>query len=203
MPLRGISVPALALAAGGGVAVYAATKGVGLASGLRALLGNAPFPAGEDLTVLDTGNGDQVVSTGLLPNNSVAATAMGYRGQGHVYRWGGGSPNGWDCSGFCNWVLCHDLGLAIPGYAGGTFTGKAHGPVTGQWAIWSGCRNIPRDQLAAGDVVVWPLGHMGIAIDNTQMINCPGPNGTPAPIVGRVDAVRRGPLLCRRLLGRR
>jgi len=209
MVLRGISVPALALAGVGGVVVYAATKGVGLASGFRTLLGGQQLPAGEDLGVVAgdaAAGGQEVIAQGLspaAPNNAIAAAALGYRGAGHVYRWGGGSPRGWDCSGFCNWVLCHDLGLAIPGYAGGKFTGASHGPVTGQWAIWSGCSNIPRDQLAAGDLVVWPFGHMGIAIDNTQMINCPGPNGTPAPIISRINGAKAGPLLCRRLNGRR
>jgi len=193
---RGISVPALALAAGGGVAVYAAIKGVGLASGLRSLLGGHTLPPGEDLTV------NAATGTAAASNSPVAAAASQYVG-GHVYRWGGGSPSGWDCSGFVNWVVCHDLGLAIPGYGGGTFDGSSHGPVTGQWAVWSGAQTIPRDQVEAGDLVVWPMAHMGIAVDGQQMVNCPGPNGTPAPVLGRIDGAAFGPLVCRRLIGRR
>ena len=193
---RGISVTAVALAGAGGVAVYAATKGVGLASGFRSLLSGQPLPQGEDLTLTST------PSTAAGSNSSVVAAASKYLDSGTLYRWGGGSPRGWDCSGFTNWVLCHDLGLDIPGYRGGTFDGSAHGPVTGQWAIWSGAVTIPRDQVDAGDLVVWPLFHMGIAVSNTEMINAPGPNGTPAPVLGHIDGAAGGPLVCRRLLTR-
>lgn len=203
MAAQGISTPAVALAAAGAVTVWAATKGIGLASGFRSLLGGQiPTPGADaDLTVSVTeGAGGEL---GALGNSPVGAAAARYVGGGHLYRWGGGSPTGWDCSGFSNWVIGHDLGLAIPGYAGGKFTGSGHGPVTGQWAIWSGCATISRDQVEAGDLVIWPLFHMGIAADNQQMINAPGPNGTPAPIVSRIDGAAGGPLVCRRLLGRR
>lgn len=191
-----INTTAVALAAAGAVTVWAATKGVGLASGFRGLLAGHTLPAGDDLslTVDETAGGGAGGS-----NNAIAATASQYVNAGHLYRWGGGSPNGWDCSGFVNWVLCHDLGLAIPGYAGGTFDGRAHGPVTGQWAVWSGATTIPRDQVDAGDLVVWPLFHMGIAIDNQRMVACPGPNGTPAPVFSHIDGAASGPLVCRRL----
>jgi peptidoglycan DL-endopeptidase CwlO len=211
---RGISVPAVAIAGAGGVAVWAAVKGVGAGSGFRAILAGRTLPPGEDLTVTvaeqtgsaiaDTGAPGVGTAAGVAAsNNAISNAGMRYVGQGHVYRWGGGSPAGWDCSGFSNWVICHDLGLAIPGYAGGTFTGGAHGPVTMQWAGWSGCQTIPRDQVQAGDLVVWPLFHMGIAISNSHMVNAPGPNGTPAPVVGTIDGAARGPLVCRRLIGRR
>ena len=210
MAARGVSLPAVALAGAGAVTVWAAMKGVGLASGFRALLAGHTLPAGEDLTVGEAiggavgGAAGQVAGIAAAANNAIAGAGLRYAGAGHVYRWGGGNPDrGWDCSGFTNYVLCHDLGLAIPGYGGGAFTGSSHGPVTAQWAIWSGCQSIPREQLDAGDLVVWPARHMGIALDGQTMVHAPGPNGTPAPIIGRIDGSARGPMLCRRLLGRR
>lgn len=210
MAPREIGVPAVALALAGAVTVWAAVKGVGLASGFRSLLGGHPLGPGEDLAVTAVTAAGTAAATGVgeaagivLSNNAITAAASKYLDSGHVYRWGGGNPNGWDCSGFVNYVLCHDLGMAIPGYAGGAFNGSSHGPVTGQWAIWSGAQSITRDQVDAGDLVVWPAFHMGIAMDNQQMINCPGPNGTPAPVIGRIDGAASGPLVCRRLLGRR
>jgi cell wall-associated NlpC family hydrolase len=194
----GISTGAVLLAGAGGVAVWAAVKGVSLGSGLRTLLSGHTLPAGEDLVLTAT---TPAGPPAIASNSAIVAAASRYLGTGSVYRWGGASPRGWDCSGFVNWTLNHDLGLAIPGYAPGTFTGSGHGPVTAQWAIWSGAVNIPRAQLAAGDLVVWPAVHMGIAIDNTHMINAPGPNGTPAPVISRIDGAAHGPLLCRRLKG--
>ncbi len=208
MAVRDISVPALGIAAAGAVTVWAATKGVGLASGFRALLAGHTLPTGEDLTTqltaaVDPGTAGDGGGGGELAVNGITAAALRYVGSGSTYRWGGGNPTGWDCSGYTNWVVCHDLGMAIPGYAGGSFTGTGHGPVTGQWAIWSGCQTIDRSEVGAGDLVIWPLFHMGIALDNQRMVNAPGPNGTPAPVTGRIDGAASGPLVCRRLLGRR
>jgi cell wall-associated NlpC family hydrolase len=75
--------------------------------------------------------------------------------------------------------------------------------VTGQWALWSGCQNISRDQVQAGDLIVWPMRHMGIAVNNQQLVHAPGPNGTPAPVLGSVDGRRLGLVVYRRLTGRR
>src|SRR5437762_2563898 len=113
----GISTGAVLLAGAGGVAVWAAVKGVGLGSGLRTLLSGHTLPAGEDLALTAT-----TIPGGPLPaasDSSIVAAASRYLGTGSVYRWGGASPRGWDCSGFCNWTLNHDLGRAIPGYSPG------------------------------------------------------------------------------------
>jgi peptidoglycan DL-endopeptidase CwlO len=197
---RSISAGAVALAGLGGLAVWAAMKGVELGSGVRAVLSGQPLPAGDSL-IIDTSNWAKAGRAIGAGNGSIAGTAGQYIGAGHKYRWGGGSPDGWDCSGFVNWVLCHDLGMAIPGYTGGSFDGRAHGPVTAQWALWSGASSIPRAQVGPGDLCIWPLFHMGIAADNGTMINAPGPNGTPAPILSQIDGAARGPLVCRRLTG--
>lgn len=203
MPGR-ISTTAVVLAAAGAATTWAAVKGVGLASGFRSLLTGHTLPAGEDLIVSGAGQtvegvANGIVGSGAYSNSPVASTASQYLNAGHVYRWGGGNPNGWDCSGFCNWVIGHDLGWPIPGYSNG-FDGKAHGPVTGQWALWSGAFTVPRDQAQAGDLAIWPAFHMGIVTTATQMVACPGPNGTPAPVVSRIDGAASGPLLIRRIL---
>lgn len=98
----------------------------------------------------------------MADGNAIAA-----RGKHYVHRvpyaWGGGSPRGWDCSGFVNYVLCHDLGYNIPGYRGNSFTGAQHGPNTTVWLGWSGVREIARARTNRGTIVIWPT-HMGIAV---------------------------------------
>lgn len=216
--VRSIPVPALLFASAGAAVIYLGIKGISLSSGLRSILGGkvpAPPPGGPlaGLEVEGVGasissalgavgfatRGAQAAAVGAAP---VAAAAVRYQGSGAKYRWGGASPTkGWDCSGFVNYVVCHDLGRAIPGHKGGTFTGKSHGPTTHVWAVWTGATTIRRADVGPGDLLVWPAFHMGIAVSNTQMINCPGPNGTPAPILSNIDGGGTGILVCRRLKG--
>lgn len=191
---RGVSAPAVLAAGVGVVAVYAGMTGTGLADSFRHFITGTAPTVGHDAGRVDFF--PDAPSAGLT--GGVAAAAQAYVGAGHVYRYGGASPAGWDCSGFVNWVVGHDLNLPIIGYPHGGFTGRNHGPVTGQWYIWPGCVTIARSSVQPGDIMVWP-GHMGIAISNTEMVSCPGPNGTPAPVVGRIDGGARGPLACRRL----
>lgn len=197
MAIRGISTPALALAGAGGLIVWLAIEGVGVSSGIRSILGGkVPAAVGPVATQIGMEAANLVAGAG----SAVSADAMQYLGSGAKYRYGGGNPTtGWDCSGFVNYVVGHDLAQPIPGYAGGKFTGKTHGPVTGQWATTSLAQTIPRAQVQAGDLIVWPLFHMGIAIDNTTMINCPGPNGTAAPVLHEINTGHSGPFICRRL----
>lgn len=182
---KGVSTPAVVAAGAGALVLWSAMKGVSVTSGLRSLLtGKQPSTANVEpagglgiQTIGDTGgsSGGGSGATG----SAIADHAMSYVGQGHVYRWGGGSPSGWDCSGFCNWVIGHDLGASIPGHRDGRYSG--HGPTTLQWAVFG--QHVPSGQEQPGDLVVWPTQHMGIVSGGGQMINCPGPNGTPAPIV--------------------
>lgn len=112
--------------------------------------------------------------TGPAAGNPVAVDADRYVGLGYVY---GGAPatgrGHWDCSSFVNWVVGHDLGMAIPGYAAGKYTGAEHGPDTIAWAGWPGASHVASP--AAGDIVIWAGagtgGHMGIVTGPDQMIS--------------------------------
>jgi hypothetical protein len=104
---------------------------------------------------------------------SIASTALRY--QGVPYRFGGGNPGGWDCSGMIKWVLQHDLGLALPG---GTYADTAHGPVVIQYVRWRGAVTV-KAPGAAGDLAIWPgigaLGHIGIVLGPNKMISALNP----------------------------
>ena len=192
---QGVSTPAVAAAGVGALVLWAALKGVGVTGGLRSLLGGKqPVSTGSEAITGSSGSSGN--PAGISATGSAIANAgLKYLGSGSVYKWGGGTPQGWDCSGFCNYVIGHDLGAAIPGSPSGAYSG--HGPATMQWALFG--TSVPRSQVQAGDLVVWPLFHMGIAISGAQMVNCPGPNGTPAPIVSMFDGFLSGPVTYRRL----
>lgn len=86
------------------------------------------------------------------------------------YLWGGARPSGWDCSGACNYVICHDMGYDIPGYNGGTFSGDTHGPNTTIWLEWAGTVWVPRNSIRKGDLVIWPT-HMGIVLAADEYVS--------------------------------
>jgi len=129
---------------------------------------------------------------------AIANDALQYQGAGYV--WAGTPASGignWDCSSFCNWVIGHDESLAIPLYKAGKYTGTSHGPATGVWLVWTGAVTIDTKDAAAGDLAVWET-HMGIVINNTEMISALDPssgtqvttfaNGAP---FGEVMVIRR------------
>lgn len=178
--------------------IWAGIKGASITGGLRSLL-SGQQPTASQVNALSSSSASGASVSGNT-SSSLANAGLAYVGSGSVYKWGGGNPNGWDCSGFVNYVASHDLNMAIPGYRAGSFNGSSHGPVTSQWAIWNGAKNVPRAQVQAGDLIIWPAFHMGIAVSNTQFVNCPGPNGTPAPIVSSIDNTGiPGPRVCRRI----
>lgn len=116
----------------------------------------------------------------------IVADAMRYRGRPYV--WGV-----WDCSGMVNHVLSADLGLAIPGYRPGGFTGPRpgdHGPVVQDYAQWGGAVTVTSP--APGDLVIWWQpgapggGHIGIYTGGGRMISALDPQfGTlVTPVAG-------------------
>lgn len=139
------------------------------------------------------------VTTAGQVNGGIIGDALKYRGK-VPYRFGGANPNGWDCSGFVNYVLGHDLGLTLPGGIK-HFNGATHGPVVLSYVGWSGAVTVQAP--AAGDIVLWPGvgagGHMGIAISGTTLLSALDPalgtNETP------IMSTHSGKPVFRRVLG--
>lgn len=91
-------------------------------------------------------------------------TALGLRGA--PYRNGGSTPDGFDCSGFVQYVFgLH--GLAMPR------------ETREQFRLG---RSVGRDDLAAGDLVFFSTvapgaSHVGIALDHEQFVHAPSTRG--------------------------
>lgn len=194
---------ALAAAGAGALFMWSGIRGGGILPNLQNLIaGKPPSDTGANpiTPVITPGAGITVAGPSPI-GNAIASTALAY--QGHCYQFGGAPGTAgqgcWDCSSFANWVIGHDMAMAIPGYRAGTYSGTAHGPPTLAWLAWigSGVTRIPRSQLAAGDIACWQT-HMGIAISNTEMISAQTPqSGTQ---VSAIDGFIPGEVLfCLRL----
>jgi cell wall-associated NlpC family hydrolase len=83
--------------------------------------------------------------------------AIAYTGIGHPYLWGGTTPNGWDCSGFTQWVYAQ-AGISIP-----------------RTNAWNAMR--PTSTPSPGDLVMQNGGaHVGIYVGNGMMISALNPS---------------------------
>lgn len=134
-------------------------------------------PAERAATTANTAGGTVMVS-GLL------GTAMALMGT--PYRNGGSSPDGFDCSGFTQWVFARH-GVALPRETRKQFT--------------TGVR-VNRDAVAPGDLIFFSTvaagaSHVGIALDEDQFIHAPSARG-----VVRVER-RSSPYWQRRFVGAR
>jgi cell wall-associated NlpC family hydrolase len=163
-------IPGLPVAfiAAGGVLVWSGVENEPVTSVLRSLA-SGQAPAKGPAETFATPAAAAPSSSGNLGSGSgaqIAQDALSYAG--HCYGFGGApgtSGTGcWDCSSFVNWVVGHDMGLAIPFYKAGGYDGSAHGPPTGAWLAWTGCTTVQANgvsQAQAGDIVVG-VTHMGI-----------------------------------------
>lgn len=95
---------------------------------------------------------------------AISAFAQSFNGAPYVY--GGTSPQGWDCSGFVQYVLAH-FGITAPRTS------------EEQWA-WA--EHVPASQLAPGDLVFAQFpgdnsspGHVGIYIGGGNVISAQDP----------------------------
>jgi cell wall-associated NlpC family hydrolase len=178
MVLMPVKSSYLLFGAGGAVLLWSGFKGKKVTSAVRDLIsGRNPeaqplaYPIVTSSAAYAYGGGVAASPVGSVVGKGIAVDAEQYKGAGYV--WGGAPARGIgnrDCSSFANWVIGHDMGLAIPLYKAGTYTGNSHGPPTGVWLLWTGAFNIARRDAAAGDLAVWQT-HMGIVIDNNHMIS--------------------------------
>jgi cell wall-associated NlpC family hydrolase len=135
---------------------------------------------------------------GTIGGTAISTDALRYAG--HCYAFGGAARKGngcWDCSSFVNWVIGHDLNLAIPGVPAGKYDGSSHGPPVANWLTTPLCRGVTAPQ--PGDLAIWgPNAHMGVVIGGGKMISALNPAlGTR---VTDIAAAHTGVPVFRRLL---
>lgn len=138
---------------------------------------------GSGLTV--GGEAGSAVVGGTTLGKKIAETALQFKGVKYV--WGGTSPlTGWDCSGMVYYVL-NKCGIKVARLQSTLYL------------AWPGASTVPRAECAAGDLCVW-VGHIGIAISNTEMVHAPMPGQVTkvAPIDGAKGAM---PVSIRRVRG--
>ena len=165
-----ITGAAVAYSVVGGLVLFSGIKGSSIADTARAVItGNLSGVAQTEGITIPVGD-DVSASGAVIPasSNAIVADALKYVGNRYVF---GGTPgtdkgvdNGTDCSGFVNMVVGRDLGIAIPGYTAGQYTGSVHGPTTEVWLMWNGATTIPLSQAQPGDLACF-LTHMGIFTD--------------------------------------
>lgn len=172
MATRGLSLGTVGVIVLGSTLAYSGLKGKGFSAVVRNLIaGKDPrtVPVTGAIMLTNTSSvNTQTAAYTTGGNSSIVAAARKYIGV--PYNWAHANPkDGWDCSGYCNYVLGHDLGMTLP-LGIKNFDGSWHGPVTGNYLLWTGATTIPRSQSAPGDLAVWPT-HMGIVTGPNSMLN--------------------------------
>lgn len=116
------------------------------------------------------------VSVNGAPNPQAAAAVEAALSQtGVPYVWGGQSPgSGFDCSGLTQWAY-REAGVEIPRTSYDQDVG----------------RQVSRDELAPGDLVVWD-GHVAMYIGDGQMVEAGDPVGVSALRTENIGMTFRG-----------
>jgi hypothetical protein len=182
----GISGVAVALAAGGGVLIYAGFQGQSPLAALRDITsgktkalvpGQVTFT--NDPTTIGQGGGGVIAAdfTGTSAAGArIAAAAVTHRGEKYsqAKRWADGFS---DCSSFVGKSL-KDAGITPPG-----------GSTTVSYRTWSALKTVSRDSIQTGDILSGP-GHVAIALDSTRAIG--QQNGRQNVRIDAIDSIMFG-----------
>jgi len=107
------------------------------------------------------------------PASQAAAVAL--QQIGTPYRYGGSSPQGFDCSGLIYYSYLR-VGKNVPRTTG---------------ALWSGTHAVPKGQMQVGDVLFFrvegKMSHVGMYIGDDQFVHAPASGRTVS-----VDSLRSG-----------
>jgi cell wall-associated NlpC family hydrolase len=165
----------LAVVGLGALLAWSAIKGASVTGALRDIIsGKQPKTGDVPIVASIPGQGSDGAGGPLPATNSAIANEALSIGPGHAYLYGGApgkdGTRPWDCSSFVNFVIGARLGMPIPGYGAGKYTGSTHGPPTGAWLLWSGVVGIHKSQIQPGDLVVWQT-HMGIIVAPNEYIS--------------------------------
>lgn len=199
MAAGGIPGRAVAVATAGAFLVFVGIRDIPVLDGLRELTrGRLPEarnkPTGETtraiLAGLDTssstgssGGSGTAVTGGSLPALVNAVTRYSGDKYSQSKRW---QPGYSDCSSFVGKGL-KDIGITPPGVS-----------VTGSYLTWRQLKQIPREQLAAGDLCV-NGGHMVVAVSNSEAIG--QQNGRTNVRRGTPEQLMPGPFTSFRYVG--
>lgn len=175
MASPGISGTAVALSAGGALLLYAGLRGTSPVDALRDVLTGKPppLPEGKAVTLSGGGSVPPVAETGTSSAGAGRAVDIALQQVGKPYKWGGNGPDRFDCSGLIIYSY-RKAGINLPRYWSGAF------------AVSSQFRKVPREQVAAGDVL-WKPGHVALATGNNGLVEAPhtGALVRTGPIDGR------------------
>jgi len=136
----------------------------------RPVVKTTPAPKVETVRTQSTASGSRTATTAAAPataaeklTETVASAStsgiagLAYTGIGRPYVWGGTTPNGWDCSGFTQWVYAQ-TGISIP-----------------RVNAWTAMK--PTSTPQPGDLVMQNGGaHVGIYVGNGMMISALNPS---------------------------
>jgi len=176
-----ISALHLALAAGGGVLLYAALQDMTPLEAFRELTsGKAPKAIESKKSSLSGSSGSGVRQSsygGSGSGSALVAAAEKYLGVPYVY--GGTTSRGLDCSGLVVLAFRDAYGVEPPRTTYGQ-------------EPWKQLRSVNFADLQAGDLVFWP-GHVAIYVGDGRVIHAPRPGKS----VEYADMDTAGPAMTR------